>query len=192
MLAVIIVITKKTFVMTQINFRCSREIWRYPRIWKNFGTRSEFVANLYAQLPIGSENEAFQVAFPTRLKSAFGRLAALVNHFGTKVGTLIPLVLMLEVESAPSLARRPHCEMQQISTSSFQLQMDRSPSLLGVRSSDWYHNEAHDLYFHASKLVFVFKTFPVAQFKQNELTLPSLWIRFRINFTVWDVNNCIG
>ena len=65
----------------------------------------------------------------------------------------------LEVESAPSLARRPHFETQQMSTSSFQLQIDRSPSLLRVRSSDWYHNEVHDLYFHASKLVFVSKHF---------------------------------
>ena len=92
--------------MTQGNFRCSREISKYPKHQKNFRPRSKFVANLYAQLPIGSENEAFQVAFTTRLKSAFGRPAALDNNFGTMVGTLISLVLMVEAVYHTKLKER--------------------------------------------------------------------------------------
>ena len=40
--------------------------------------------------------------------------------------------------------------------SSFQLHCDRTPSLLRVRSSDWYQTKARSLYFHVLKTLFVF------------------------------------
>ena len=66
--------------------------------------------------------------------------------------------------------------------SCFQLQKDRSSRLFGVRSWDWYHVKAHTLYFHIKKKHFSFST----NFRSSILTKTKrLWIRFRINFTVW-------
>ena len=65
--------------------------------------------------------------------------------------------------------------------SCFQLQNDRSSRLFGVRSWDRYHVKAHTLNFHIKKK-FSFSTI----FRSSNLTKTKrLWIRFRINFTVW-------
>ena len=53
--------------------------------------------------------------------------------------------------------------------------------LFGVRSWDWYHVKAHTLYFHTIKTLFDFDKFSVFKFEENK----PIWIRFRINFTVW-------
>ena len=59
-----------------------------------------------------------------------------------------------------------------------QLQCGRSPNLLGVRSSDWYHNKAHGLYFHFLKTFFVFKTKVVTKSGQNRVTLDQISDQF--------------
>ena len=66
--------------------------------------------------------------------------------------------------------------------------MDRSSSLLGVRSSDWYQTKALGLYFHAGKLVFVFRKVPLSKLRQNQLTLDRISEQFRhaILNQMWD------
>ena len=70
--------------------------------------------------------------------------------------------------------------------SSVQLQCDRSPSLLRVRSSDWYQNKAHSLYFHVLKTFFVFKTNFVTKSGQTRLTLDRISDQFHLVFPMWD------
>ena len=67
---------------------------------------------------------------------------------------------------------------QQILNLSFLFQMDRSSSLLRVRSSDWYQTKALDLYFHTGKLVFVFRKISLSKLRQHQLTLDRISDQF--------------
>ena len=56
----------------------------------------------------------------------------------------------------------------------FNLQLNRSRSLLGVRSSDWYQTKAVGLYFFFVRIFFVFRKFSVSKVWKDNLTLDQI------------------
>ena len=73
---------------------------------------------------------------------------------------------------------------------SFQLQMNRSPSLFRVWQWEWYQTKANALYFRFLKTFFVFDKLLFLKFEDEKTVLDRILDQFHFNFTVWDANIC--